>query len=145
MKRFEWNSTPLINLMLNGKMSKRVRDRTFNETMAMHHACNPAVKSLKEKLGRQDFTWMGSECKNWIWEGADWRVFASELGVTFEVREGLTTRQALVAWRDFLARIGIKPGARPRGAYALELGRPKRMRTDVLYVVLGNDLATTLR
>ena len=43
-----------------------------------------------------------------IWEGDNWRVFASNHhGISFEVREGLVPDAALAAWQDFRKKIGL--------------------------------------
>jgi hypothetical protein len=115
MKRFE--STPIINVWWQSgekPYDKRTMSRYHDELMAMHLVCKPPVTSLKKKLGKQDFTLTGSECRYWIWEGADWRVFAGKTGISFEVRCGLNKKRALAAWRDFLKRIGLTDAAMHR-------------------------------
>lgn len=107
MKRFAWDSTPLINIM---QWDNPVQQRMslLDESMAMHRALRPPVESLKAKLGKQAFTWNG-EYRFWIWEGTDWRVFASNIhGISFEVRCGLSKEAALAAWLDFQQKVGLK-------------------------------------
>jgi len=109
MNRFKWESTPLINVLSYATTGtyKELVDSYFDETMKMHNTLRPPVGSLKERLGKQSFTWNG-EYRFWVWEGVDWRVFASDKqGVSFEVREGLTSEQAFAAWSDFKRRVGI--------------------------------------
>lgn len=109
VKRFAWESTPLINIMQRGDSALPVSWHMdlLDGTMAMHRALRPPVDALKAKLGKQAFTWVG-EYRFWVWEGADWRVFASNIhGVSFEVREGLGREAALEAWNDFLSRVGL--------------------------------------
>lgn len=106
---FKWPSTPIINVWWQANeapFDDSTLSRLRDEQTAMHMMCRPPVASLKERLGKHNFTWMG-ECRYWVWEGADWRVFAGTTGVSFEVRYGLNKKQALNAWHDFLSRLGI--------------------------------------
>jgi hypothetical protein len=108
MNQFEWESTPMINLIdvrvLSDTEFKTYRD----QTMQMHMASNKdgAVKFHKSRLGRQKFTWTGS-ARNWIWEGENWRVFASKRGTAFEVRANLTPEECFEAWKDYRKKVGL--------------------------------------
>ena len=60
---------------------------------------------MKERLGRQDYCWVGS-VRNWIWERGDWRAFASTEGLTFEASIKCDVAQAIAAWDDFRTKVG---------------------------------------
>jgi len=109
---FTWNSTPVINFVngMEGNERNTFLDTLLKNSMAMHHAPGPknCVTFMKEKLGRQKLTWMGS-CKQWVWEDENWRVFVNDdQGIAFEVRETLDHEQVLIAYDDFLTKIGVK-------------------------------------
>ena len=110
MKRFDWESTPLVNIgwQTEEGLEPRESAQLLDECMAMHLALRPPVDSLRAKLGKQAFTWVG-EYRFWVWEGANWRVFASNIhGVSFEVRAGLTKQASFAAWLDFQQKVGLK-------------------------------------
>lgn len=106
MKRFAWESTPLINCMI--QFSDGELCDLQDQIMMMHKAVKPPVEYLKSCLGRQKFTWNG-EYRFWVWEGDDWRVFASNIqGTSFEVRdERLSKERVIAAWNDFRVRVGL--------------------------------------
>ncbi len=102
-----WDSTPLVNVAMNNSTAQD-RLRYLDEVMAMHKELRPPVGSLKQRLGKQSYTWDG-EYRFWIWEGENWRGFASnKQGVSFEVRCGLSKVQAFAAWDDFRKKAGLK-------------------------------------
>lgn len=106
---FKWDSTPLVNIgwQTEEGLDPRESSQLLDESMAMHKALRPPVESLKAKLGKQAFTWNG-EYRFWVWEGPNWRVFASNKhGVSFEVKEGLTKQAAFAAWQDFRKKVGL--------------------------------------
>lgn len=78
-----------------------------NDMMQMHAApvemgLRP-VEYAKRTLGRQDYTWVGSEFRFWVWERDKWRLFVNNrYGITLEVDAGLTKNQALDVWKFFL-------------------------------------------
>lgn len=106
---FEWPSTSFLTYLFSLPRDEPWYQRLSLELMAVHHASNEnggAVKFLKSRLGRQKLCWQGS-CRNWVWEGTDWRVFASTEGVSIEIREGLEIERAIDAWQDFRQRVGL--------------------------------------
>lgn len=103
---FKWETTPIVNITQFDSAQDRMN--LLDEMMSMHRTLRPPVDSLKQRLGKQKFTWVG-EYRFWVWEGADWRVFASNKhGVSFEVRATLNREQAVAAWQDFKAKAGLK-------------------------------------
>lgn len=102
MKRFTWESTPLFNIL------QWDDEGYLDESREMGLSLRPPVGSLQQRLGRQAFTWNG-EFRFWIWEGPDWRVFASNRqGISFEVREGSSREAGLAAWQDFRKKAGLR-------------------------------------
>jgi len=44
-----------------------------------------------------------------VWEGPNWRAFAkNRYGISFEVKEGISSSKALDAWDDFKTKIGLE-------------------------------------
>lgn len=106
-----WESTPIINYVLNTGWSPEEQDQFRQELMEMHSAHHKdgvkAVAWMKSRLGRQSYTWVG-EYRFWVWECASWRVYVSNIqGISFEVPENLTKAQVKAQWNDFRARLGI--------------------------------------
>lgn len=60
----------------------------------------------KRAWGLRNFVGRGSS-RNWVWEGKDWRTFASKEGISFEVRIGISAERILGAWEDFRKNLGI--------------------------------------
>ena len=118
--RSKWASTPIINYVMNGECTREESIAFQAQLMAMHAAPRTValnaykreewkgtVGFYKAVLGRQTYTWVG-EYRCWVWETDDWRVYVGNIqGVSFEVREDLTKEQAMAAWDDFRARIGL--------------------------------------
>jgi len=105
--RFTWDSDGVLNYAFTGAA---LDEQWSRELSQMHHLSydeGGAVKFLKARLGRQKFCWQGSSVRNWVWEGDDWRAFASTRGVSFEVRTGSTVEQAFAAWQDFKRKVGL--------------------------------------
>lgn len=124
MKRFAWESTPLVNVTqtacdtstdLSEFLLAHSQRNLIEEVMEMHKAAYKMkpVEFHKYHLGKQNFCWNGAY-RFWVWEGEDWRVFASNIhGTSFEVRDTFTTHQALKAWDDYRRRVMLlqfKPG-----------------------------------
>ncbi len=108
-ERFSWDSTPVINIpwMSKSEFTDEQLKLFQDECMAMHRILRPPVQSLKTRLGKQNFTWVG-EYRFWVWEGENWRVYASNAkGICFEVRETLSVDDAFKAWQDFRVKTGI--------------------------------------
>jgi len=80
----------------------------------MHLHLKPPVQALKQRLGKQSYTWVG-EFRYWVWEkNQRWRVFAANgKGVSFEVNDQLSEQQALKAWDDFCQAVQL-----PKDLYA---------------------------
>jgi hypothetical protein len=109
-KRFTWDSESGLNHLFSLSRGDPRFDEWAQQWAKMRRASydeGGAVKFLKARLGRQKFCWQGPSVRNWVWEGDDWRAFASTRGVSFELRVGLTTEQALAAWHDFMRKVGL--------------------------------------
>jgi len=79
-------------------------------SQAPREAGMKCVDFYRAKLGKQTYCVNGSECRDWVWETPDWRVYVNNnMGVAFEVRVDLTDEQALEAWRDYASKIGFEP------------------------------------
>lgn len=106
---FKWESTPVFNFV-NYAIDETERLEFFNliskNLFAIHNALGSQshLAFMKEKLGRQKFTWM----RHHVWEGENWRVYVSKEGIAFEVRETLSLQEMFVAYDDFLTKIGIR-------------------------------------
>jgi hypothetical protein len=111
-----WESVPIINYVFywsDGEVaafSKEMmeahaaRGRCFDRDTKKPKSC---VAFVKEALGRQDYCWLGSDRRYWVWERDDWRVYVNNVvGFTFEVRKGLSKKRVKEVWNDFRARIG---------------------------------------
>jgi hypothetical protein len=92
------NTTPIENV---------VDPRAFaREYMAfsryLGHPRN-LIELHKAKLGRQTTTFQVAEHRLWVWVRPTWTVFVSNAkGICFEVPEGMTSRAAWKAWRDYM-------------------------------------------
>ena len=111
-----WESTPLINL-LNGAWTstashpRLMSGRLLSEETELHGQANyeRPINFHKRCLGKQSYTWQG-EFRFWVWESADkrWRVFVSNIhGVSFEARQDLSQDEAVAAWDDYRAKMGL--------------------------------------
>ena len=61
----------------------------------------------KQRLGRQDCTWTGSEYRHWVWEAPRWTVTVSKRGVEFNVPPDVSIRTAWELWREYLKKVGL--------------------------------------
>lgn len=67
----------------------------------------PLVRFHIQKLGRQSTTFTNDH-KLWVWIRPAWTVFVGNAkGVCFEVPEGTKPKQAMTAWREYLALMGF--------------------------------------
>lgn len=106
-----WQSTPIINYVMNTDWSDEEQEVFHHEMMVMlsfhHHVKMKAVDWMKSKLGRQGYT-LNGEYRLWIWEQEGWRVYVSNIqGISFEIREGLTKAQVKEQWDDFRKKLGL--------------------------------------
>lgn len=112
-----WDSTPPINYVNSLSVDELdVRnsflDALTKNTFALHGAARYSghenvLSFVKEKLGRQKFTWRGFY-RHHVWEGENWRIFVSNSeGIAFEVRENLTIDLVLAAYDDLLSKFGV--------------------------------------
>lgn len=106
-----WASTPIINYVMNTNWSPEEMQTFQNEMMAMHsahhHVKMKAVDWMKSKLGRQSYT-MTTFRRLWVWEREGWRVYVNnDMGIAFEVQEGLTKTQVKEQWDDFRKKLGL--------------------------------------
>lgn len=110
-ERQTWESEAFINRVFKLSVDDQARYRTIQtQIMRMHRVSSRkgSVPFHKERLGDQDYTWVG-EFRFWVWETPDWRVYANNhKGTCFEVREDLTDEQAFAAWQDYLSRMDLK-------------------------------------
>jgi hypothetical protein len=108
--RQTWESEAFINRVFKLMPDDQPRYREIQaEVMRMHCASSKlgSVPFHKERLGDQDYTWVG-EFRFWVWETPDWRVYANNhKGTCFEIREDLTDEEAFAAWKDYLAKIDL--------------------------------------
>lgn len=99
-----WDSTP-IQSVLQERFSEIVEEfKQVQKSLALR-----SVPVLKEKLGRQAFTFVG-ECRYWVWEDAvaGWRIYANNRkGMCFDVRDDAIPEQAVEAWKSFRNKAGI--------------------------------------
>jgi hypothetical protein len=108
--RQTWESEAFINRVFTLMPDDQPRYREIqSEIMQMHRASSKmgSVALHKDRLGDQDYTWVG-EFRFWVWETADWRVYANNhKGTCFEIRADLTDEEAFAAWKDYLARLDL--------------------------------------
>jgi len=90
-------TTPIVNVL----DSQDIRDKFVLRYLALCHGKpkkGKVVEWHKEKLGRQDRTWVGFR-RYWIWEYEDFRLYVNNVvGVGFEIPLGTSSEQALQAW-----------------------------------------------
>ncbi len=106
-KPMDWESTPLTNVLFNStpEVSLDMSAQIFVASLA--RGDKGAKDFHLERLGKQKTTFT-SECRYYVWEGKDWRVFAANgYGTSFEVREDISTEEAIEAWKDYLRAVGI--------------------------------------
>lgn len=108
--RQNWESEAFINRVFKLMPVNQPLYRELQaEIMRMHRASSMlgSVAFHKERLGDQDYTWVG-EFRFWVWETSDWRVYANNhKGTCFEIREDLTDEEAFSAWKDYLTKIDL--------------------------------------
>lgn len=110
---FKWESDSIINYAF--KLLDDRRDEQYTrlqaQLIAMHlvQGKEGSVAFHKKRLGRQKFCWQGGDCRYWIWEGKDWRVFANNgHGTSIEVRVGLTIDAAMVVFQEYRKVVGLQ-------------------------------------
>lgn len=106
--KFEWASLPIINYInvMEGDGPEVLMDWLKRASLA--HSEEGGVNFHQDRLGKQKMCWTGSN-RFWVWEGKDWRIFASnKVGTSIEVKAGLTTDQAWDAFNDYLTAIGLQ-------------------------------------
>jgi len=109
--RQTWESEAFINRVFKLAVDDQPRYQEIQTQLARMHTASSREGSVpfhKERLGDQDYTWVG-EFRFWVWETPDWCVYANNhKGTCFEVREDLTDEQAFAAWQDYLDRIDLE-------------------------------------
>ena len=108
-KKFEWASIPFINYV--NVMGDDETNELIHLMKEVEHAAaaEGQVEFHKDRLGKQKCCFQG-EGRFWVWEGRDWRVFASnKFGrVSVEVRAGLPARMAWTAFDAYRRAVGLK-------------------------------------
>jgi hypothetical protein len=108
--RQNWESEAFINRVFTLMPDNQPLYREIQaDIMRVHRASSKlgAVPFHKERLGNQDYTWVG-EFRFWVWETTEWRVYANNhKGTCFEIRADLTDEEAFAAWNDYLTRIDL--------------------------------------
>jgi len=108
--RQTWESEAFINRVFKLAVDDQPRSREIQAQLARMHSASSREGSVpfhKERLGVQDYTWVG-EFRFWVWETPDWRVYANNhKGTCFEIREDLTDEEAFAAWKDYLQKIDL--------------------------------------
>ena len=99
-------STPIINIMSNNG-GMHLSTEYLADQMLLVNKRSQAKLSSKEfhklKLGKQKYCWTGF-IRHWVWEGNDWRVYVSNNGAAFEVKDGIDMVRAWAAWKDYFSR-----------------------------------------
>jgi hypothetical protein len=107
-KKFEWASIPLINYV--NVLDDEETEELVHLMKEAESAANAEgqVEFHKERLGKQiacfqvNFRW-------WVWEGKNWRVFASNKAkrISIEVRAGLGKKLAWQAFDSYRRQVGL--------------------------------------
>jgi hypothetical protein len=110
-ERQAWESEAFINRVFKLSVDDPRRYKEIQAQLARMHTASSKEGSVpfhKERLGDQDYTWVG-EFRFWVWETPDWRVYANNhKGTCFEVRADLSDEAALAAWADYLEKIDLE-------------------------------------
>lgn len=101
-KRIQWESTPILNIIQQGRDPFKMRDRlqaltawVLSRPSALEMG---AVEYMKSIWGRQDYCF-DTYRRYWVWEGKGWRAFVNrDAGISFEVRKDLSPDEA---WAEF--------------------------------------------
>ena len=84
------------------------RKRWVESYMRFARSGGQSLDLHKEKLGKQAFTFRGSEYRNWVWEGKDWVVCVSKRGVELNVCPKMSMQNAWKTWREYLQTLGLR-------------------------------------
>lgn len=111
MVKFKWDSDSFLNYLYQLPSDKRSLYQDLQTQLMIMHACHSIDGSVdfhKKRLGKQKFCWQGSKFRYWIWEGKNWRAFASNhQGTSLEIRVGLSLDEALEAFQDYRRKVGL--------------------------------------
>jgi len=108
-KNHKWESDSLINLLRGEEydVQRSCVDRMITLQSIIGLSYEGSVNFHKKRLGKQNYTWNG-EYRFWVWEGPNWRVYASNIcGTSFEARAHLTPTEALQALQDYFSKISL--------------------------------------
>jgi hypothetical protein len=105
-------SEPIEQFLLGSRQHKAMLDRLFAVYLEVRKGTRNIVGWHKERLGKQDFTWKGSEFHFYVWERPTWRVFVAKgKGICIEVKGTGDRRQrvraAKAALAAYLAEVGM--------------------------------------
>ena len=115
-RRRGWASDPIFNRIMNERRSRRPcepleQDPWYVELTRVNEAAALAgpVDFHRMHLGRQSYTWNGSDARMWVWETDAWRAYVSNSkGVCFEVRWDLSDEDAFAAFEDYLRKLKLR-------------------------------------
>ena len=102
-------TAPILNILAGEKNYKKyssVFKKQTNEQSFIYRLKSSSSKELhKRKLGKQNYCLNIFGCRNWIWEGDNWRVYVSKEGFDFEVDQSLSIKDAMIAWQDYFEKM----------------------------------------
>lgn len=104
-------TTPIMNYFSGVEVidkSNFILSKSFNlcsiQTLEYLKACRGNFKISKEQhlsiLGKQNYC-IFSPRRCWVWESQNWRAYVSKRGTSFELKLGLTLKEACEAWADY--------------------------------------------
>lgn len=103
MKKLSYESTPLVNFDLKDEELELISNQTILLMKAPRSSQMKPVEWVKSKIGKQSYTWQGSEFRFWVWENCDYRLFVNNAkGICFEIRADASSKEALNIWNDFI-------------------------------------------
>lgn len=119
INRFDWTTIAVVNYnwIHTGESAAIKYLRSPEEEAALqflcrdiHHIVRPCLEKFKKFFGRQAYTWVGSDCRFWIWEFDEQiRVFVNpSKGICTEIRVNLPPEVAYAAMIKFVKTIKEK-------------------------------------
>lgn len=116
-----WGSTSVINYnwlhtnVDHADIEKYVRSSEEDAALQflsydIHFVMRPCLEKFKKFFGRQTYTWVGSDCRFWVWEFDEQiRIFVnSRKGICVELRHDLQPKVAYAAMIKFVKDIKEK-------------------------------------